>query len=211
MKYVFNLPYFKYLLIFKQHFLTRLSSDAMLRILSDIRRDTVQSLTRHSSLSSCHLNVSFLLCHILTWNRFYHTDQAGLLIETDPSKNSVLLLIDMFLFEPSLRIRIHNIFHGSGCGSIIFSMDPDPDPNQKLAHFHHLSPPPSHLIFHPSSFTPTPSSIIPHPSPPFQFSFTPPHSPILLQPLNYSEYSPSYLIRLPSSLNTAHSPFLPHP
>ena len=82
-------------------------------------------------------------------------------------------------FGPVMRIRIQRI-------CIIL---PDPDPDQNLAHFHHLSPPTSHLIFHPSSLTPTPPSIISH-------------------PLNSS---PSYLIRLPSSLNTAHSPLLPHP
>ena len=48
-------------------------------------------------------------------------------------------------------------------GYIIISMDPDPD--QNLAHFHHLSPPSSHLIFHPSSLTQTPSSLTPHPRP----------------------------------------------
>ena len=44
-----------------------------------------------------------------------------------------------------LRIRIHNIFHGTGS-----TVDPD----QNLAHYH-PSPPPSHFIFHPSSRTPT--------------------------------------------------------
>ena len=39
-----------------------------------------------------------------------------------------------------------DLHHFAGSGSIIFSMDPDPD--QNLAHFHHLSPPPSHLIFY---------------------------------------------------------------
>ena len=81
--------------------------------------------------------------------------------------------------------------HFAGSRSIIFSMDPDPDPDLNQAHF--TLPP---LL--PSSFTLNLSPLLPHPT-----SFTPP---------------PSYLIRIPSSLNTApfpilphHSPFLPHP
>ena len=54
--------------------------------------------------------------------------------------------------------------HFAGSGSIIFSMDtdPDPDPYHNLAHFRHPSPPPSHLFFHPVSLNQPPSTIIPH-------------------------------------------------
>ena len=56
------------------------------------------------------------------------------------------------------RIRIHDIFHGSGSG---FGSRSRSEPSSLPP----PSPPPLHLIFHPSSPTPTPSSIIPHPSP----------------------------------------------
>ena len=71
-----------------------------------------------------------------------------------------------------------------------------------------LPPPlPSTFTFNLSPLFHHPNSFIHHPSPLTPFSFTPPPSPLLLQPLNSS---PSYLIRLPSSLNTASSPLLPH-
>ena len=84
-------------------------------------------------------------------------------------------------------------FAGSGSGSIIFSMDPDPDLNQ--AHFTLLS-----LL--PSSFTLNLSLLLPHPT---SITFlTPPPSPYL----NYLPHSSS-LIPHPSSLTP--QLLLPHP
>ena len=88
------------------------------------------------------------------------------------------LIVSGSVADPDPKNRHHF------AGSIIFSMEPELDPNpdsdQNLAHFHHLSPPPSHFIFHPC----------PHPN-----SFTLPPSPLNFLTNNSSVFShPSILL-----------------
>ena len=56
----------------------------------------------------------------------------------------LLMLLQPSVADPDPKDLHH--FAGPGSGSIIFSMDPDLDPDLNLAHHH--SPPSSHLIFH---------------------------------------------------------------
>ena len=115
-----------------------------------------------------------------------------------------------------LRIRIRNIFLGSG--SEIFSSDPDPkyfprfrirsifhgsgifstDLDLSVDHFHHPNPS-SSILPHPLSFIPLPSYLLPHPS-----SLVPPPAHLISPP--------SSLLPHPSSSRTPHPlSLIPHP
>ena len=86
--------------------------------------------------------------------------------------------------HPFCRIRIINIFHGSGSRSISrFKPSSLPPPHSSL------TPPPSPLLLNPSPLLPNHPPLIPS-------SFTPPPLPLLLHPLPLLPYplQPSTLL-----------------